>query len=210
MGAGGSTYGKAFETYSGLGRNLFMILPKPSSLRATDALSEPWGNKMHIKKLAGLCLVASISALAACGGDSPSTTPSAPIALPKTIVGVTQTVIAPFQSPWAMTFLPDGRLLVTDNQAKSLSLVTQAGLTKTVAGLPDMGGIYDVALSPSYASNKTVYLTFAEPSPPGTPRDGPYAYPDYKDNPSILSGVLALATAQIDGRGRRRRSRIAR
>jgi glucose/arabinose dehydrogenase len=97
-----------------------------------------------------------------------------------------------------MTFMPDGRLLVTDNQAKTLSLTTQTGTITTVAGLPVLGGIYDIALSPAFATNKTIYFTFAEPSPPGTPRDGPYAYPDYVADPKMFSGVLALATAQLD------------
>jgi len=109
--------------------------------------------------------------------------------------------IAGFQSPWAMTFIPDGRLLVTDNQAKSLSIVTQAGAVKTVAGLPAIGGIYDIAISPLYAGNKTIYFTFAEPSPPGTPRDGPYSYPEYVANPNLFFGSLALAAAQIDESG---------
>lgn len=153
------------------------------------------------------CTAALLGLLSACGGDDgastvpiPSPSPTPP-PTPKPIAGVTQTAVATFGSPWAMTFIPDGRLLVTDNQARSLSLVTQAGAVKTVSGLPALGGIYDVAVGPSYATDRTIYFTFAEPSPPGTPRDGPYAYPDYLADPTIFSGVLALATAQIDETG---------
>lgn len=138
----------------------------------------------------------SLLALAACGADAPSNTSTAatpvPPTPPKPIVGVTQTIIAKFGSPWALAFLPDGRLLVTDNQYKSLSIVTQAGQISDVTGLPDRYGIYDVALSPNYAVDKTIYLTFSEPSPPGTPRNGPYAA-----DLTLPSGALALATAQI-------------
>lgn len=153
-----------------------------------------------------ICMVAALGMLSACGGDDGSNTPTptpiatpttVPTPTPKPIVGITQTVVAPFKSPWAMAFLPDARLLVTDNQTRSLSIV-QPGAVNTVSGLPTLGGLFDVAISPFYATDKTIYLTFAEPSPPGTPRDGPYAYPDYLANPTIFQGVLALATAQLD------------
>jgi len=141
----------------------------------------------------GLCF-----ALAACGSDPSPPTATQPAAVilppppPKPITGVTKTFIAKFDSPWAMTFLPDGRLLVTDNFYKSLSIVTQAGQVTDITGLPERYGIYDIALSPFYAVDRTIYFTFPSPSPPGTPRNGPYA-----GDPTIISGALALATAQI-------------
>lgn len=151
-------------------------------------------------------VTAALSLLCACGGDPVSNTPvigGTPIAAakpppsPKPIVGVTQTTVVPFASPWAMAMMPDNRLLVTDNQAKSLTIVGPGG-AETVSGLPGMAGIYDVEVSPYYAYDNRIYLTFAEPSPPGTPRNGPYAYPDYIANPATFQGVLALATAQLD------------
>ena len=81
---------------------------------------------------------------------------------------------------------------MTDNQARSLSVVTLAGAVYNVSGLPDLLGIYDVAISPYYSIDKTIYLTFAPPSPPGTPRNGPYA-----NDPTRPSTTLVLATAQI-------------
>lgn len=153
-----------------------------------------------------MSLTAGLAMLSACGGEGnasafPTPSPSSTPRPPGPVVGVTQTFIASFKSPWAMTFIPDGRLLVTDNEARSLSIVTPEGLVKTVSGLPVSGGIYDVAISPLYATGRVIYFTFAEPSPPGTPRDGPYAYPDYLADPKIFSGVLALATARIDESG---------
>ena len=69
--------------------------------------------------------------------------------------------------PWAMTFLPDGRMLVTEKPGQ-LHIVTQDGeASEPVEGVPEVaycgqGGLGDVALHPDYAENDLVYLTFAE------------------------------------------------
>ncbi len=77
------------------------------------------------------------------------------------------TEITSFDQPWAMSFLPDGRLLVTE-KAGSLYIVTQDGTkSKPLSGVPDVayggqGGFGDVVLHPDYASNGLVYISFAE------------------------------------------------
>lgn len=75
--------------------------------------------------------------------------------------------VADFESPWAMAFLPDGRLLVTE-MAGSLHLYDPAkGTTGTITGVPEVrhvaqGGLGDVVLHPRFAGNRTVYLSFVE------------------------------------------------
>ena len=75
--------------------------------------------------------------------------------------------IASFDEPWAMAFLPDGRMLVTEKKG-NLLIVTQDGKkSRPVRGLPDVdyggqGGLGDVALHPDFASNKLIYLSYAE------------------------------------------------
>jgi len=75
--------------------------------------------------------------------------------------------LAEFDQPWAMAFLPDGSMLVTEKPGRLL-LVSADGRRKTqVSGVPDVdygkqGGLGDVALHPDYADNRTVYLSFAE------------------------------------------------
>ena len=75
--------------------------------------------------------------------------------------------IATLDEPWAMSFLPDGRLLVTEKKGRLL-LVTQDGRTSTVIdGVPAVdyggqGGLGDIALHPEYAENGVVYLSYAE------------------------------------------------
>ena len=82
--------------------------------------------------------------------------------------------IARFNEPWAMTFLPDGRLLVTEKPGalKLLDVARPAAAAGTVSGVPKVayggqGGLGDVVLHPRFASNQLVYLSYAEAGPGG-------------------------------------------
>ena len=74
--------------------------------------------------------------------------------------------------PWAVRPLPDGRLLVTERPGR-LRIVTAAGAVGApIAGLPAVdargqGGLLDVALSPTFAADRRVYWSYAEPRPGG-------------------------------------------
>jgi len=79
------------------------------------------------------------------------------------------TEITTFDEPWAMTFLPDGRLLVTEKRGRLRLLdVAATGATATsISGVPNVayggqGGLGDVVLHPEFASNNLVYLSYAE------------------------------------------------
>jgi glucose/arabinose dehydrogenase len=66
------------------------------------------------------------------------------------------TAITEFNEPWAMEFLPDGRLLVAE-QGGRLLVVTQEGDAAEISGVPDVdyggqGGLGDVILHPDYLS----------------------------------------------------------
>ncbi|MDR6787695.1 glucose/arabinose dehydrogenase [Sphingomonas sp. BE138] len=93
--------------------------------------------------------------------------------------------VATFDGPWALAFLPDQRMLVTEKSGR-LWLVTAAGAKTPVAGVPRVhdegqGGLLFVATAPDFAQSRHVYLTYAEPGEGG---DG-----------------LALARATLDGDG---------
>jgi glucose/arabinose dehydrogenase len=82
------------------------------------------------------------------------------------------TPVARFAEPWAMTFLPDDRLLVTE-KAGRLRLLNKDGRIGTISGTPQVdyggqGGLGDVILHPDFANNGFIYLSWAEAGPNDT------------------------------------------
>lgn len=81
--------------------------------------------------------------------------------------------VASFDEPWAMAFLPDGRMLVTEKAGRLLVVDRDGNKSEPVGGLPDVdyggqGGLGDVALHPDFAENRLVYLSYAEAGDNGT------------------------------------------
>jgi len=80
------------------------------------------------------------------------------------------TQVATLDLPWRIAFLPDGRMLITE-KVGNLVLVTQQGAKTTVTNVPAVltkgqGGMLGVFLSPHYAKDHNIYLTYAEPGEP--------------------------------------------
>ena len=76
-------------------------------------------------------------------------------------------VIAVFDEPWAMAFLPGGQLLVTEKQGRLKLVDVESGAAREVAGVPEVdeggqGGLGDVVPHPAFADNGLVYLSYAE------------------------------------------------
>ena len=76
-----------------------------------------------------------------------------------------------FNEPWAMTFLPDGRLLVSEKKGAlklvSLGATPAANKVGDVSGIPEVdyggqGGFGDVVLHPRFADNGWIYLSYAQ------------------------------------------------
>jgi len=75
------------------------------------------------------------------------------------------TRVASFNQPWRIAFLPDRRMLITE-RVGPIWLVTQAGHKTKVANVPAVlaqgqGGMLGVFLSPHYAADHEVYLTYS-------------------------------------------------
>jgi glucose/arabinose dehydrogenase len=72
-----------------------------------------------------------------------------------------------FNEPWAMTFLPDGRLLVTEKKGVLKVYAIDSQSSVDVSGVPAVayggqGGLGDVVLHPKFADNGWIYLSYAE------------------------------------------------
>jgi glucose/arabinose dehydrogenase len=80
----------------------------------------------------------------------------------------TTTVAEGIQGGWGFVFLPDGRMLVTEKAGRLRLIGKEARPGPPLAGVPAVdsrgqGGLLDVALSPGFAQDRLVYLSFSEP-----------------------------------------------
>src|SRR5580765_2838832 len=101
---------------------------------------------------------------------------------PEASLPFTITEVATFKLPWRLVFLPDGRMLITE-KVGPVWLVTQQGQKIQIGNTPPVyfqgqNGMLGVFLSPHYATDQSIYLTYAEPG-------------DY-------GGGLALARAKLN------------
>jgi aldose sugar dehydrogenase len=72
------------------------------------------------------------------------------------------------EHPWAVEPLPDGDLLVTEKPGRMRIVTAKGEKSEPVAGVPEVdargqGGLLDVALSPRFASDRTIYWSYSEP-----------------------------------------------
>ncbi len=116
-------------------------------------------------------------ALAACQrhqAPTPASEPHAAVAASRTYASeataFTMTEVATgLQHPWSLAFLPDGDMLVTERPGRLRRIGRDGSVSKPIAGVPEVyaegqAGLLDVALSPNFASDRLVYLAFAEPN----------------------------------------------
>lgn len=91
-----------------------------------------------------------------------------------------ETIASKLSVPWALAFLPDGGILVTEYATGDMKVVHEDGsLSAPVDGMPEIShdgwaGLFDLVLDPDYARNKTLYFSYTAPSgdteAPNTPR----------------------------------------
>jgi glucose/arabinose dehydrogenase len=95
----------------------------------------------------------------------------------------TMTQVSNFELPWRIAFLPDGRMLITEKVGPVWLVSPQGQKIAPVGNTPPVywqgqNGMLGVFVSPRYATDQSVYLTYAEPG-------------DY-------GGGLALARAKLN------------
>src|SRR5688572_16665841 len=104
---------------------------------------------------------------------------------PEASLPFTLNQVTTFNLPWRMAFLPDGRMLVTE-KVGPIWLVTEKGLKTAVLNVPaaqysNQNGMLGIYVSPNYANDQSVYLTYSEPGTLG----------------GIAGSSLALAKAKL-------------
>src|SRR5437867_481923 len=129
--------------------------------------------KMHLAKTALLLTLASAAVWAQSNAGEQKPEPSMPFNM---------TTVTTFTLPWRIAFLPDGRMLITE-KVGPVWLVTQQGQKIMVGNTPPVywqgqNGMLGVFISPTYATDQSIYLTYVEPG-------------DY-------GGGLALARAKLN------------
>jgi glucose/arabinose dehydrogenase len=107
-------------------------------------------------------------------------------------------------TPWGMTFLPDGRLLVSERPGTVRVLELGKPLTAPITGTPAVwaqqdGGLLDIAIHPNFAANGWIYLAYCEPgaSPTSTTKivRGRIAGGRWVDQQTIFQAPASLYVA---------------
>ena len=136
---------------------------------------------MHMRHLTLTALASSLLWLSGCDGNAANGAASsqddaaqsaASAATPAgedAIEGVpfASTAVATFNEPWALAFLPDGSLLVTEKSGVLKHVTLPGGEAREISGVPEVGyggqgGFGDVMPHPQFAENGLVYFSYAE------------------------------------------------
>lgn len=101
-------------------------------------------------------------AAAAGAAAAPATTVAVPDNAP-----FTAAAHASFNEPWAMAFLPDGRLLVTEKPGQLRLFDVATGRSGEISGVPEVahggqGGLGEVIVGPDFANDGRIYFSYAE------------------------------------------------
>jgi len=104
---------------------------------------------------------------------------------------LTHTVVASgLQHPWGLALLPDGRWLVTEKPGRLRIIGADGARGEPIAGLPAVdargqGGLLDVAVGPTFAQDRMIYWSYAEPRTGGNAT-------------SVARGVLSADGSRVE------------
>ena len=129
--------------------------------------------KRTLAATAGAAAVVAMVALTITTTPLAQHAPSSP--QPKPVEGVLKAtpIVRDLEHPWAMTFLPDGRMLVTERPGRMRIIEPNGKMSEPLAGVPRVhargqGGLLDVIVGPKFGENRTIYFSYAEPGEGGT------------------------------------------
>lgn len=120
-----------------------------------------------------------VTALVACGAPP---TPEPPVEPPRSAADArpvpaasekvrfeVMELVTGLEHPWALAILPDGTMLVTERPGRLRRIAADGAVSAPIPGLPKIfvdgqAGLLDIVLSPGFAKDRLVYVSFAEPS----------------------------------------------
>jgi len=181
-----------------------------SSRSAPGAPAVPVARPAAVARIAAVARPAAVAAALLAGlpmAAGPTHAAGASAAAPRTFTTELATIeVVEFarglQHPWGLAFLPDGRMLVTERPGR-LRIVDAGGtVSPPVTGVPEVyargqGGLLDVALSPTFATDRLVFLSYAEP----TERGGRTAVARGMLDGGVLREVRTIFRQQPDASG---------
>jgi glucose/arabinose dehydrogenase len=102
-----------------------------------------------------------------------------------------EAVASGLQNAWALGFLPDGRMIVTEKPGRVRIVSVDGKLSEPLGGVPRVdgrgqGGLLDIALDPQFAANRRIYLSFSEPRENG------------RNGTSVARGALNAAGTALE------------
>src|SRR3954470_11530056 len=117
----------------------------------------------------------------------------------------TMTQVTTFKLPWRIAFLPDGRMLITE-KVGPVWLVSPQGVKTPVENVPAVlaqgqGGMLGVFVSPKYATDHNVYLTYSEPGDGGSGLALARAQLSIGQDMASLDGLQVLWRQMPKGKG---------
>ena len=121
-----------------------------------------------------------------------------------------ETLATGLNHPWAVAFLPDGKLLVTEREGFMRTIRPDGVISAPIEGLPGIKvvsaeGLHDVALDPDFAHNRLIYFTYFAP-PPG---EAPAIWPNHFFYDDIFSKSVAERRRMNVGMERVARARLS-
>ncbi|OWW22928.1 PQQ-dependent sugar dehydrogenase, partial [Noviherbaspirillum denitrificans] len=101
------------------------------------------------------------------------------------------------EHPWGLTFIGDGRLLVTERPGRMRVVQPDGKTGEPIEGLPKIdvggqGGLLDVLADSGYARNRTIYFCYAEPARSGSGNSTALASARLSDDLKRLEQVKVL------------------
>ena len=113
-------------------------------------------------------------------------------AMPSGVTIDAQEIAHGLDHPWAIVFLPGGKVLVTERAGRLRVVTPQGRISAPITGLPPVdargqGGLLDVVLAPTYSTDRTLYWSYSEPRGGG------------ENGTSVARGVLNADESRITG-----------